>query len=318
MSAPQSATLPMVALLDLKQIQHLLYGLAYAKTLATASQVGYRYDYLFNANESAVTYGENFDQATFRRWVREEYKNQISRMVQATGRMTPDEFAEWVKKQWEIRQKFFRSYQETSAELGALNKKLGDLQLVGARLGATALLAAQFALVGLGVAPQLATAATASMVGWSAMATASGKIALGLGTGVAVAVAQNWSSAQKADIVLIGEACASEDSKNSLVDGLKSGIPGLIDDLLAPALNSQNATLMKQYNQDLDRLKRIARSGKPSKVAKVAQFQKAGPGAATGVKAVTSNAMKGLGYMFAAKSLFDASSTFVKQWNGEM
>ena len=318
MSAPHSATLPMVAMLDLKQIQHLLYGLAYAKTVATASQVGYRYDYLFNANESAVTYGENFDQATFRRWVREEYKNQISRMVQATGRMTPAEFAEWVKKQWEIRQKFFRSYQETSAELGALNKKLGDLQLVGARLSATALLAAQFALVGLGVAPQLATAAGASMVGWSAMATASGKMALGLGTGIAVAVAQNWSSAQKADIVLIGEACTSEDSKNSSVDGLKSGIPGLIDDLLVPALNSQNADLMKIYNQDLERLRRMAKGGKPRAVAKLENFEKADPKVATGGKAVASTAMKGLGYMFSAKSLFDASNTFVKQWNGEL
>jgi hypothetical protein len=315
MSAPKTAALPMVALLDVTRVQYLLYGLAYAKTLATMSTVSYRYDYLTSGEASAVSYGDNFDQATFRRWVREEYKNQIGRMLKASEKA---KFGEWMDKQWAIRQKFFRGYQETVAELGALNQRLGDLQLVGARLSAEALFAAQVALVGLGVAPQLATAAAASMVGWSAIQTAAGKLALGLGTGLAITVAQNWSSAQNADIVLIGEACASEDSKKSAVDGLKSGIPGLIDDLLAPALHSQNESLMKQYTQELDRLKRVARSGKPSKVANAQAFEKAGPKPATGGKAVSSSAMKGLGYLFSAKSLFDASSTFVKQWNGQL
>jgi hypothetical protein len=303
MSAPKNAALPMVALLDISKIQYLLYGLAYAKTLATMSKVSFRYDYLLSSEASAASFGDNFDLVTFRGWVRDEYKYQLKRMLKASAN---ENFGEWIGKQWEIRQKFYRGYQEALGELGLLNKNLADLQLAGARLSAEALLAAQFALVGLGAVPQLVGAAGASMVGWTAMQTAAGKIALGLGTGLAITVAQNWSSAQKADIVLIGEACSSDDSKKSAVEGVESGIPGFVDDLLAPALHSQNESLMKQYTQE------------PNKVANAQAFEKAGPKPATGGKAVTSSAMKGVGYLFSAKSLFDASSTFVRQWNGQL
>lgn len=324
MSAPNSVSLPKVAVLDVKQIQSLLYGLAFAKTVATASKVSFRYDYLLSPLESSVSYGENFTNASFRSWVRQEYKNQIARMTKAAETSSPEVFALWVSQQWAIRQRFFRSYQETLAELGVLNQKLGDLQLVGQRLSAVALVSAQMALVGLGIAPALVPSALP--MGWTVWQTAGAKLALGLGTGIAVAVANDWSAAKGADIVLIGEAVTSEDSAKATIDNLKSGTPGLFDDLFGAALNARNSTLMEKYNSDVDLIRRQIYNAELKKnpdVKKIAHLEKRlqrvagkGPGSAPGTK--PSSAMKGLGYLFAAKSLYDASATFVKQWNGEL
>ena len=318
-SNQNDARVAVVAAFDSNQIQHLLYGLAYAKTIATVSKVDFRHDYLFNSNPSAVTFGENFNAYEFKRWVRKEYEFQLKRLDKAVETMSAGELATWIFKQWEIRQRFYRNYQETTAEFDKLNKGLQDLQLLGARFAAISLLASQFALIGLGVAPTLATGAQASMVGWSGWATASGKMALGIGSGLSIAIAQNWSTAQNADIVLVGKACTSEDAMNSTIDSLKSGIPGFLDDLLAPAINSMNATQMLEFNKVLERMERMARNAQPKKAAvrlqKAEQFKKAGPGG-TGMKGAVSKSLQGLGYLLSAKSLFDSSNTFVNQWNG--
>ena len=322
MEIPQNgANLPVVVGFDSNQIQLLLFGLAFAKTMATVSKVDFRYDYLFNANPSAVTIGENFSEPQFRRWVREEYAVQIKRFERAAETLPAADLVKWVFKQWEIRQRFFRTYQQTVAEIGVMNQGLQDLQLIGSRLAAVSLLASQFALIGLGVAPALATGAQASMVGWGAWATASGKIALGIGTGLSISIAQNWSVAQNADIVLVGKACTSEDAKNSSIDSLKSGIPGFLDDLLAPAVNAMNSERMKEFKAHCERLERLVRNAHSEKKAALRQGQleqvkKAGPGGG-GFKGTVAKTMQGLGYLLSAKSLYDSSATFVNQWNGE-
>jgi hypothetical protein len=322
MSAPNNGSaLPVVLALDIDHIQHLLFGLAYAKTIATVSKIDYQYGYLFNDNPSSLTFGDNYNEPQFKRWVMEEYKTQIGRLLDVAGRMTADELSQWLLKQWEIRQKFFKAFQETSAQVGAMNQRLQNLQLLGTRLAAVSLLASQFALVGLGIAPSLATGAQASMVGWSAWATASGKMALGVGTGLGVAIAQNWSKDQGADIVMVGKAVTSGDAKDSVTGNLKSGIPGYIDDLLAPAVNTLNAAGMKQFARETDRLKRMMVNASDKKVRsltrKLNAIEQKGPQGA-GLKGAAAKSMQALGYLFAVKSLSDASTAFVHQWNGEL
>ena len=312
MTVPKpSVQLPIVVGLDLNHIQNLLFGLAYAKTIACASQVGYRYDYLFNGNPSNVTLGENFNELQFKRWVMEEYANQLGRFQKAANDLDAADLAAWIRKQWEIREKFFRTYQQTSAELDALNKRLQNLQLIGARLAATAQLAAEMALIGLGIAPKLATTAGASMVGWSALATASGKIALGVGTGIAVTVAENWATAQHADVVYLGKACTSEDAKTSGVDGLKSSIGGFVDDLIAPMVNASNNYHLPLFDRECKRLARLVKNAVGD--AKKAKFQgrlddlkSSGPGGTAATK--VSKGMLALGYLFSATSCPMAAS----------
>ena len=81
--------LPIVVGFDLNHIQHLLFGLAYAKTIACVSQVSFRYDDLVNGEPSTVTLGENYNELQFKRWVVYEYANQLGRFQKASTILTP-------------------------------------------------------------------------------------------------------------------------------------------------------------------------------------------------------------------------------------
>ena len=295
--------------------------MAYVKTIACVSQVSFRYDDLVNGEPSTVTLGENYNELQFKRWVVNEYANQLGRFQKASNDLDAAGLVAWIRKQWEIRQKFFRTYQQMSAEVGASNQQLQDRLLGVARCAATAQLFSEFALIGLGIAPALATTAGASMVGWSAWATASGKIAFGVGTGLAVTVAENWSTAQHADVVYLGKACTSDDAKTSGLDGLKFGVTGFVDDLLAPIVNATNSNRLALFNRECERLKRMVRNGATE--AKQAKFQGRldelkGRGAGGTAATRASQRLQAVGFLVSVKSLYDSSTKFVKHWNGDL
>jgi hypothetical protein len=325
MGSPNHASqLTNIAFLDEVQLGHLLYGLAYAKTIATVSKIDYRFDdFTRGWSPTAVTYGENYDELTFRRWVKQEYAIQVARFNKAASDMSAAELIEWIGKQWVFRMRFFRTFQDASAELAEVNRKLQNNQLMLGRLAAIALVNAQMALVMLGAPTAPAVAGMLpSMVGWSAWATAGGKIALGLGTGIAVSVAGTWSTACEADVVMVGKAITHDDTKKSASDGTQSGLPGFVDDLLAPVLRTAGDQNVKEWETAINKAYKAymqaPRANKPQTAANLAQLRNTGPAPLTGKALVTSNLMKGAGYLFCAKSLYDAGSTFVKQWNGEL
>lgn len=311
----------MAAILDENQVQQLLYGLAYAKTIATASKIDFRFDDFTRAySPTAVTHGDNFTEATFRHWVKDEYKIQVGRFVKAASELSAADLLTWVGRQWGFRQKFFATYLETSSEVAVLNQKLQDHQLKLGRFAAVAGLSSGMALVALGapVAPAVG-GMLPSMVGWSAWATAGGKIAFGLGSGIAINVAGTWSNACNADVALVGKAMTSDDTGKTAKDGLKSGTPGFIDDVLAPALMAVGNKNIKDWDKQVAQAyKKWAKTNSAEAASRLSKLRNAGPAPLPAKQALASNTMKAAGYLFAGKSLYDAGSTFVKQWNGEL
>lgn len=302
-----------VAMLNPEGVVRLIHGLAFIKTLATKSKVSVE-GYSLAGQVTHASIGENFDHLTFKRWVREEEAS-LMKQFQDACLKGPQQAWSWLDNANKARGKYFRNYQQTIEELNKINAQLADAYKMSTRIAASVQLAAETALVVYG------------LVGGAASMTvnlAIKKFVVGVGSGVAISMAEDWSSAKNADLIVAPATTFT------------SNIPGTIDDTFRNLCALLNNWHIGKLNKELTALKATI----AAKVAEKNLLPKGGRAEIQAflkscyeqekqlVKQVKNPSTGGfskigrgfaiLNWGLAIKSEVDSVNKFVKHWNGDL
>jgi hypothetical protein len=300
-----------VAALNSEEVVRLIQGLAFVKTLATRSEARAA-GMSLTGQVTHVSFGENFAQSTFKRWVKEE-SNALLYRFQNACLQGPSQAWQWLDSANKARNQYFRTYQHTIENLNRINAQLASAYRVSTRIGATVQLAAETSLVVYG------------LVGGAATMTvnlAIKKFVVGVGSGMAISLVEDWSSAKDADLIVT--------PTNTLI----SNIPGTIDDTFRNICNLLNSWTISKLQSRLtstrgeieklveqkNSLPRGSRGDAQKTLKPLYEQEKQlakqikSPGSALGK---FGGAFTALNWGLAVKSEIDSINKFAKHWNGE-
>lgn len=305
-----------VAILDQDAVKSLIYGLAYVKTLVNKSKVSAD-GYSLAGQVTNVSYGDNYDPLTFKRWVREE-NTQLLKSFQQACKAGVSQGWRWLDGVITARNSYFRNYQTVLDETNKINADLADAYLAGARTAAVVQYAAETALVG------------CSLFGGAASMTvnlALKKFVVGVGSSIAINVVEEWGKCADADLLLMTKDKSLENAPGT-IDEVFSNILSALNGLAISNLKNRLAALEQEIARNVaykNKLPIPSRAFMQSFLKslydekKLLQKQIKNPGIGSGV--VSKGIGRGFGILnwgLAIKSEIDNTNKLIKHWNGEL
>lgn len=203
-----------IGILAPDKVLQILYGLSYNKTLAQKSKFSVDHIDSVSGKESSVTYGDNFSMATFRRWVKEEMDYQLQDFKKACKKDTFD-VMDFIKNKTDARNKYYQINTSAQQEIGRLNTEMANIYSFCMKTTASVQYAAEMALIALGAFANPPT--TLAILGK--------RVVVGFGTGLSILIAENWSQAKSADMIVM--------PSNAEIDSnISANIPGIQKDFM--------------------------------------------------------------------------------------
>lgn len=336
-----------VGIISPNKLLQILYGLSYNKTLAQKSKFSVdQLDAVFGG-ESSVAYGDNFSMATFNRWVREEMAYQLTDFANACKKDTFN-FTDFLEKKTTARNKYYQINITAQQEIGNINREMSDIYGYCMKTTAAIQYAAEMALIGLGAFVSPPT--TLWMLGR--------RVVVGVGAGLSIMVAENWSQARHADM-LVMPSNAEIDSNisanipsilkdfNEVCNGLNKlsfieieKAVALADKQIAAArralkdttnaavkagIEADIRTIKAQQAKDLsmlNQLKQVAAAPKPTYAAGVRDFKVEAPRINnTNLSTTAKTVNVGLNvvcWALVVKSTYDSTTKFARHWQGNL
>jgi len=227
------------------KFKRVMYGLAFARTLALKSTISEHYDNPFyvpvfqQQQPSSLALGENYEQLTFNRWVKEEvaaltknFQNFLSRNNQNVSAVL-----KWMDGANKARQSYAHNFQQELDELNKIGAKMQKALYFSLVTAASVECASEVMLTCVGLFGGTAIGAmTVEATGGRILlqaaakapvmtkAIAGAKFAIAILDGVTVGLCDNWSW---------GTAC---DMAVAVKDNTEMNLPGFVSDILDPLL----------------------------------------------------------------------------------
>lgn len=181
-----------IGILAPDKVLQILYGLSYNKTLAQKSKFSVDHLDSVSGKESSTSYGDNFSMATFKRWVREEMDFQLKEFAKACKKDTFN-VLDFIKIKTEARNQYYQTNITAQQEIGKQNTEMANIYSFCMKTTASVQYAAEMALITLGAFANPPT--TLAILGK--------RVVVGVGTGLSILVAENWSQAKSADMLVM-------------------------------------------------------------------------------------------------------------------
>ncbi len=201
-----------IGVLDPKKVVQILYGLSYNKTLAEKSKTSVDQIDAVYGYPSSISHGDNFAMATFNRWVKEEMDRQMKGFAAAAKKDTFN-LLDFIKEKTLERNKYYQGNITAQQNIGRQNKEMADFYTICMRTTASIQYAAEMSLMTLGA---FASAPTTLVI-------LGKRVIVGIGTGLAISIAENWSQAKNADMLVM--------PSNAEIDSnIRANIPSISKD----------------------------------------------------------------------------------------
>ncbi|MEZ5347292.1 MAG: hypothetical protein R2681_17225 [Pyrinomonadaceae bacterium] len=180
-----------LSILHTERVYQMMHGLAFFKTLAEKSKENIS-GLSISGAPTGVTYGDNFDHLTFKRWVKTEFDFQVNEFTRACEKGC-DAALNWIESRNKARWSFYESCQTAQKEFSGINERLAAAYQFSARTAASVQYAAETFLIW---AP-FAAAAPVTLL------AASGRLVLYVGSGLAINIAESIGDASSADLLVM-------------------------------------------------------------------------------------------------------------------
>lgn len=313
-----------VAMLDPDKLTQLLYSYSYNKTLYEKSKGSVdQIDAVFNM-PSSVSYGDNFSMATFNKWVKNELDLQFAEFAKAS-KSGPKTCISWLDGIAKDRNRFYNNNINQQQNYANYNKMIAGQYTILLRCATTVQFAAETALTAIGV---FATAP-------ASISILAGRIVVGVASGFLISVAESWSEAASADLVVVP---VSDITASTIINNTPSAVNdavnffGLLNNFSIMELDNQLNLLEKQIKNARVQLRGAATAAekyvietdlyklKTQNTQMTTQLNQLKEGAKGTPLSTTASALgKGLTYFcwgLAIKAEYDSFQKLRKHWNG--
>jgi hypothetical protein len=250
-----------VAAIPWSQIRRILYGLAYARTLALkCSEVTEHYDNIFyvpglqQLQPSSLSLGDNVsgNPQLFERMVKEELSN-VAHMFHSflsRNKTNHQAIVDWINGANKARREYAQTYQQKLDDVNKTTAQMGKALFFSMATAACVECASEVALtcVGLGGGTKLGemtisfaarriTFSAATNLAPMTVGLATKKAVIGITDGVIVSFCDSWTKAGGADML------------GAVKDNTQSNLPGWVSDVLDPYLAAFNEWVIDSARQ---------------------------------------------------------------------
>ncbi len=198
--------------LDPVAVQNLIHGLAWMRTIFGMSKVEEHYDnpfyvwFLQKQQPSSLGYGENYSNATFKRWVKEDEKRLCEMLHRTIETRGTEAGWKWLQDARIYRMKLLGHMQDTIDALNYTNRQMASALRGCMRTMAIVQCGAEIALTVYGLGGVAIQGARIEFALWNGSMTvrlAVEKAVAGIAGGFAINVVERWDWGQTADLWLL-------------------------------------------------------------------------------------------------------------------